>query len=31
MGLHPFNPDIQMGWIKIYPNKMGNGQVHGYG
>ena len=31
MGLYPFNPNIQMGWVKTYPNKMGNGWVHGYG
>ena len=30
MGLNPFNPNIQMGWVKIYPNKMGNGCVYGY-
>ena len=31
MSLYPFNPNIQMGWFKTYPNKVGNGQVHGYG
>ena len=31
MGLYPFNPNIQMGWVKTYPNKVGNGWVHGYG
>ena len=31
MGLYPFSPNIQMGWVKTYPNKVGNGQVYGYG
>ena len=31
MDLYPFNPNIQMGWVKIYPNKVGNGWIHGYG
>ena len=30
MGLYPFNPNVQMGWVKTYSNKVGNGQVHGY-
>ena len=31
MGLYPFNPNTQMGWVKTHPNKVGNGRVHGYG
>ena len=31
MGLYPFNQNTQMGWVKTYPNKMGNEQVHEYG
>ena len=31
MGLYPFNPNIQMGWVKTYPNKEGNEWVYGYG
>ena len=31
MGLYPFNPNIQMGWINTYSNKVGNGWVDGYG
>ena len=31
MDLHSFNPNIQMGWVKTYPNKVGNEWVHGYG
>ena len=31
MGLYPFNPNIQMGWIKTYPNKVGNVWAHEYG
>ena len=30
MGLYPFNPNTQIGWIKTYSNKVGNGRVHGY-
>ena len=30
MGLYTFNPKIQMGWVKTYPNKVGNGWVLGY-
>ena len=30
MGLYPFNPNIQMGWVKTYPNKVDNEQVHRY-
>ena len=30
MGFYSFNQNIQMGWVKTYPNKMGNGRVHGY-
>ena len=30
MGLYPFNPNIQMGWVKTYPNKVGNGRVYRY-
>ena len=30
MGLYPFNPNIQMDWVNTYPNKVGNGWVHGY-
>ena len=25
MGLYPFDPNIQMGWVKTYPNKVGYG------
>ena len=28
MGFYPFNPNIQMGWVKTHPNKVGNGQVY---
>ena len=31
MGLYPFNPNIQLGQVKTYPNKVGNRWVHGYG
>ena len=31
MGLYPLNPNIQMVWVKTYSNKVGNGQVYGYG
>ena len=34
MDLYPFNPNIQMGWVKTYPNnpnKVGNWWIHGYG
>ena len=31
MGLYPFNSNIQMDWVKTYPNKVGNGLVHRYG
>ena len=31
MGLYPFNQNIQMGWVKAYPNKVDNEQVHRYG
>ena len=31
MSFYPFNPNIQMGWVKTHPNKMGNGWVYGYG
>ena len=31
MGLYPFNPNTQMGWVKTYPNKVGNERVYGYG
>ena len=31
MGLYPFNPNIQMGWVKTYPNKVGNWWVYGHG
>ena len=31
MSLYLFNPNIQKGWVKTYPNKVGNGWVHGYG
>ena len=31
MGLYPFNQNTQMGWVKTYPNKVDNWQVHGYG
>ena len=31
MGLYPFNLNIQMGWVKTYPNKVDNEWVHGYG
>ena len=31
MGLYPFNPNIQMGWVKTYPNKVDKGWVYGYG
>ena len=31
MGLYPFNPNIQMSWVKTYSNKVDNGWVHGYG
>ena len=27
----PENPNIQMGWIKTYPNYVGNGWVYEYG
>ena len=30
MGLYPFNPNTQMGWVKTYPNKVGNGRVNWY-
>ena len=30
MDFYPFKPNIQMGWVKTYPNKVNNGQVHGY-
>ena len=30
MSLYPFNPNIQMGWVKTYPYKVGNGWVDGY-
>ena len=30
MGLYQFNPNVQMSWVKTYPNKVGNEQVHGY-
>ena len=31
MSFYPFNSDIQMDWVKIYPNKVGNRWVNGYG
>ena len=31
MGFYLFNPNIQMGWVKTHPNKVGNGQVYRYG
>ena len=31
MGLYPFNPNIQMGWVKTYPNKVGDKRIHEYG
>ena len=31
MGLYSFNPNIQMGWVKTYPNKVDNWQIHEYG
>ena len=31
MGLYPFNSNTQMGWVKTYPSKVGNGRVYGYG
>ena len=31
MGLYSFNLNIQMGRVKTYSNKVGNGQIHGYG
>ena len=31
MGLYPFNLNIQIGWVKTYPNKVDNGRVHEYG
>ena len=30
MGLYPFNSNIQMGWVKSYPNQVGNEWVHEY-
>ena len=30
MGLYSFNPNIQFGYVKIYPNKVGNEWIHGY-
>ena len=31
MGLYLFDPNIQMGWVKTYPNKVGYEWVYGYG
>ena len=31
MDLYPFNLNIQMGWIKTYPNKVGDERIHEYG
>ena len=30
MGLYSFNQNIQMDWVKTYPNKVGDWWVHGY-
>ena len=31
MGFYPFYPNIQIGWVKTYPNEIGNGWIHKYG
>ena len=31
MSLYPFNPNIQMGWVKTYPNNVGNWRIYEYG